>query len=779
MPRQDIRVLPVWEKGITGSGVLYGIIGNGCYLDHLDLKDQNIADLNINFDNPDAPDQEVQPYPGDQNKEKTSTMAAITLASSNDICISGIVPNASYYCIKQTSALDENKIAAALSQSNSVTHVKLLTIPHTCSNIFGTPFARCYAPKKSLVIEEALKSNSKTIFVSPVGDDALSGIDANTFPDVKNPNVISVADITPKGERAFWSNRGTCIVVNAPSGGHFAPFGEDKYAPYPPSISLDGIDKCHGDIHVNGVNPIGTGAAVVAGVVGLMLESRFDLSWRDVQAIFAVTSQRNDPFHSSWKTNSARVKYSDIYGFGRVDANAAINLSSSWIPFKTQVHDEVSFTDMHIQYSRSGFHEVKAQKVTQIEFIEYVALEFNFKKVSILRLDLVSPTGTVAHVVTPSSCEDSTGTLFYVIRNFFGENAKNGEWKIRISIEGYCIDSIIENINLKIYGLDYNPNLDIKENALLQSSPAQQNIIDPSDLRMEVRPSSVQCGSDFTMTLYASPQYSSHKYSIYLKDSLLSTLYQIDSDVRPSTEMTYSIPCIVKNTTYKLYAENRRHEAYTEQALTLVNKMPESISSPSPYQVIPITSGNNVKMELSISSFSDFLSSDSSSQSALVSIIDIDTSQSVFSMPVIIKAKIPITFSLAHNISHALLSVIPLWNSQYSGCNTLIQPLSFMNEVEDNIPPFPIRISNKCPLPPGVLVIQPTPEITSSQTIEQTQFPTEKQNEKPETKGSPGYVFATIIFVVVIVAISFWYISRRNQYTQGYGVELLGTDTMI
>ena len=69
-----------------------------------------------------------------------------------------------------------------------------------------------------------------------------------------------------------------------------------------------------------------------------MLEANQNLTWRDVQHILVNTARVNDPADSSWEINGAGHDVSHKYGFGAVDASAAVAMSSNW----TTVEDEVN-----------------------------------------------------------------------------------------------------------------------------------------------------------------------------------------------------------------------------------------------------------------------------------------------------------------------------------------------------------------------------------------------------------------------------------------------------
>jgi hypothetical protein len=61
-----------------------------------------------------------------------------------------------------------------------------------------------------------------------------------------------------------------------------------------------------------------------------MLEANPELGWRDVQGIFASTSQKTDSTDESWTTNAAGFNHSYKYGFGLVDAYAAVTKGETW-----------------------------------------------------------------------------------------------------------------------------------------------------------------------------------------------------------------------------------------------------------------------------------------------------------------------------------------------------------------------------------------------------------------------------------------------------------------
>lgn len=80
---------------------------------------------------------------------------------------------------------------------------------------------------------------------------------------------------------------------------------------------------------------------MVSGVVALMMEANPGLGYRDVQQILAYSAAKPPGFHAGDQTNDARhwngggLTVSHDYGFGLVDAHAAVRLAETWTGHST------------------------------------------------------------------------------------------------------------------------------------------------------------------------------------------------------------------------------------------------------------------------------------------------------------------------------------------------------------------------------------------------------------------------------------------------------------
>ena len=70
---------------------------------------------------------------------------------------------------------------------------------------------------------------------------------------------------------------------------------------------------------------------MVSGVTALVLQANPALTWRDVRLVLAQSARENDASSTTWLPSALPGKrFSHRYGFGTVDAKAAIDLASTW-----------------------------------------------------------------------------------------------------------------------------------------------------------------------------------------------------------------------------------------------------------------------------------------------------------------------------------------------------------------------------------------------------------------------------------------------------------------
>ena len=135
---------------------------------------------------------------------------------------------------------------------------------------------------------------------------------------------IAVSAITHYGDQSWYSEPGANILVTAHSNGGTPDYEGITTTDITGTGGYSGGDVTHDFGGTSSATPL------VSGVIALILESNPDLTWRDVQNILVHSSRKNDVNDSSWTVNGGGLTVSHKYGFGAVDAGAAVSLAENW-----------------------------------------------------------------------------------------------------------------------------------------------------------------------------------------------------------------------------------------------------------------------------------------------------------------------------------------------------------------------------------------------------------------------------------------------------------------
>ena len=192
---------------------------------------------------------------------------------------------------------------------------------------------------------------------------------------------------------------------------------------------------------------LSTATASASGVAALVRGVNPELTWRDVKLILAESAHRNDPEHPAWMpagnmygNPSVNYHFNPNYGFGLIDAAAAVALAQDWVnlpPMETA----------RIQGERVDLPDMASveQVVTVVDdgettplFIEHVEvrLEIRHQAIRDLSIELVSPGGIVSKLLWPDAGVPKQGVDFarYSMGStrFMGQNPA-GEWTLRVA----------------------------------------------------------------------------------------------------------------------------------------------------------------------------------------------------------------------------------------------------------------------------------------------------------------------------------------------------------
>ncbi|WP_319004535.1 S8 family serine peptidase [Methylobacillus caricis] len=240
-----------------------------------------------------------------------------------------------------------------------------------------------------------------TIMVFGAGNDHKKGYDAGLSDLTNNPYGITVGALNRIGDigsglgiNEIFSNRGANILVAAP-GSNIASTS-NQYT------TADGYTIGSSVTETQGTS---FATPIVSGIAALMLEANLLLSYRDVQTILAMTAKKSlgegVQANTVWSNNHALewngqgMHFSHDYGFGLVDAAAAVRMAESWVPEGDDLVRVNSIMATASQLLDLG-QKILTFTVSEDIDIEHVMLklELDHERWSDLIVTLVSPSGT-------------------------------------------------------------------------------------------------------------------------------------------------------------------------------------------------------------------------------------------------------------------------------------------------------------------------------------------------------------------------------------------------
>ena len=255
--------------------------------------------------------------------------------------------------------------------------------------------------------------------------------------------VIAVSAVNAQGKKASYSEPGANVWVNAPGGEEC----QDGLAITTTDLSgAQGYNTGAGSDETADSNYTrcmkGTSAAVpvVSGVLALILQANPALRWRDARGILAQSARQNDPTNPSWKTNGAGHRISDIYGFGMVNAEAAVNAARTWTMLPQLLVHAASARAVNLPLPDNDISGVVSTLTianSGIDRIEWVDLTFNAPDHPYsgdLRIELTSPSGTELVLAERHTCDGrctSYSSWRFGIAHYLDEPA-DGDWKISV-----------------------------------------------------------------------------------------------------------------------------------------------------------------------------------------------------------------------------------------------------------------------------------------------------------------------------------------------------------
>jgi subtilisin-like proprotein convertase family protein/endonuclease/exonuclease/phosphatase family metal-dependent hydrolase len=452
---EDARLVSAWDVA-TGAGVVIGIIDDGVQHTHPDLAPAYRADLSYDFNFNDA-----DPTPGTGDDHGTAVAGVAAARGNNGLGVSGTAPAASIAGLRLISATttDQQEATALSFKPQDIAIYSNSWGPSDTGANLEAPGPLTLAALANGVA--AGRGGKGSIYVWAAGNGLGSNDNSNYDGYANSRYTIAVTAVDNTGNQAWYAEPGANVLVAAPSNGDssgaevgITTTDRTGTAGYNVSASASPGNLSNRD-YTNDFGGTSSATPLVSGVVALMLEANPNLGWRDVQHVLATSARKNNPTDPDWTQNGAGKWVNHKYGFGVVDAAAAVNLAKTW----TNVAAETTATSGVITVGRTIPDNAAAGISSTFTMsadiaVETVEITFSATHTSRGQLEvwLTSPSGTRSTLAErrADTGDHYTGWTFSTVRSL-GESSV-GTWTLTVADRVSGTTGTFGSWQMNVYG---------------------------------------------------------------------------------------------------------------------------------------------------------------------------------------------------------------------------------------------------------------------------------------------------------------------------------------
>jgi subtilisin-like proprotein convertase family protein/Ca2+-binding RTX toxin-like protein len=498
----DIGVLPVWQD-YTGKGVRIGQFEpGGKYSSGPELFDYDHPDLKANVDPAWLTTQTTNGTLAPLKSDHATMVAGVMVAGRNDQGGVGVAYGATLGGHYLANSGADLTALGNMVNYDVVNHSWGFTNDFALSNVHEGMVTTAAALTLSA---QAAATNGRgglgTVMVAAGGNEREKGGSAQGSLMNNNRYSIEVGAINAQADlstlvigAAPFSNPGASLLVSAPGSNVLSTsrqlqtergstFGNDYSAMQGTSFA----------------------APIVSGVVALMLEANPNLGYRDVQQILALSARRVEDTTTQWADNAARhwngggMHKSDDYGFGKVDARAAVRLAQGWLGQRTAANEASVVGNSAVLGSvlQPGAVLNTINTLPAGIDIEHVEVEFHAQvgRLGDLQVKLIAPNGTQSllldrHGKSPAVDADTgnafAGAFKYSLMStqHWGEQSA-GDWTLQVTNVATGLPVTLDKWSLRAYGsqrsADDSYYFTDEYAALAAANPARATLDDASN----------------------------------------------------------------------------------------------------------------------------------------------------------------------------------------------------------------------------------------------------------------------------------------------------------
>lgn len=455
---EDVNAEAAWAS-VKGNNVTIAVVDDGMDIHHEALA-PNVVPGSYNY-----LDKGTDPTANSDHGTQVAGLAAAR--DLNSVGVRGVAPRAnlvSYNLLQSGTASD-----AADAATRGLVDVNTNSWGPSDDGKLHAPGILWYT-----AIDYGLASGRGglgTVYTWAAGNGASIKDNSNFDGYANHRGVMAIGAVTDKGVKAPYSEPGANIWVSAPAGdycssGHTLTTTDMTGTA---GMNSSGTHDFYGPIDYSNSNYTkcmnGTSGAtpIVAGTAALMLSANPGLAWRDVKLILAETARKNDAASPGWINNGAGFHVHHDYGFGVVDAGAAVAAAKTWTNVGTLLTCTSGAKTIDAPIPDSPTTGTPGATVRDdivvtdcpITKLEYVEITFNATHTysGDLVVWIQAPTTTQSVLAEQHFCDTCSAYSDWVFGSarHLGE-AVNGTWTLMVA-DGYPADvGTVLSWSLKFYG---------------------------------------------------------------------------------------------------------------------------------------------------------------------------------------------------------------------------------------------------------------------------------------------------------------------------------------
>lgn len=424
--KHTMRVAEVWYwRKRMGEGVRIAIVDDGVDARNHEFQDRFALDSSWNFvEGVNDPSPPKLPPAGTQKLPHGTRSAGVAVAGMNGKCGVGVAPKAEIAGIRilgkeRVTAAEEAEALSYKTQENDI---------YSCA--WGPKDDGKTMAAPSVLVQRAMhhgvmegRGGKGSIYVFAAGNGGREEDNCNFDGYANSIYTITIASVKRNGQHPPYGEKCAANLISA--------FGSGD-GNYINTVDLGG--ECWPKF-----GGTSSSAPQAAGMIAIALQSRPDLTWRDMQHI-AVESAVNEGIWHSDRQSKDR-KFSHKFGFGRIDARKFIQLTEIWKSIPPQSWWYSPVQRPYIDIPRGGevtqTIEVNPTDLYEANFhdrLEHVTLTVSIeaRRRGDISIDLISPSGTKSHMARGRKNDDAIDGFrdwtFMSVANW-GERA-SGKWKV-------------------------------------------------------------------------------------------------------------------------------------------------------------------------------------------------------------------------------------------------------------------------------------------------------------------------------------------------------------